>query len=361
MKKIICVIDSLGSGGAQRQLVELGKGFKKQNHEVTFLIYHNINFFKPELEEDNIDVILIDESNFLKRISGIGRAISNLKPDAILSFLEGPNFICELIGLLPRKWKLIVGERSANPNIYSSWRLRFYRFFHLWADQIVCNSFSNQKILIKVNPWIPKNKYHVIYNLIDCKKWFPTQEKLITNSYFHLVVAASHQYLKNSKGLIEAIHGLPANYKEKLRVDWYGGKSHDNSLVEALDLIQKYSLEDKIKFYPPAKDIHQKYSSADAVGLFSIYEGFPNTICEAMMMEKVIICSGVSDISNVLLHCSELVFDPRHVLSIQEALKHLMTLKDQDRIQIGKQNRRIALNLFEKEKIVSDYLKLMIA
>lgn len=32
--KILCVIDSLGSGGAQRQLVSLAKGFKEKGNEV---------------------------------------------------------------------------------------------------------------------------------------------------------------------------------------------------------------------------------------------------------------------------------------------------------------------------------------
>ncbi|GHA46220.1 glycosyl transferase [Salinimicrobium marinum] len=359
--KILCVIDSLGSGGAQRQLVELGKGFKKQNHDVTFLIYHNINFFRSELEEEKIEVILVDESNFLKRILGVKKSISNLKPDVILSFLEGPNFICEVIGLLPRKWKLIVGERSANPKIYTSWKLKFYRIFHLSANQVVCNSFCNQKILTEVNPLISKSKNQVIYNLIDHKKWLPLEEKNIPSGKFRITVAASHQYLKNSIGLIEAIHGLSMDYKNKIQIDWYGDESPDNSFIEAQDLVRKYRLEDTIKFHPAAKDICSKYSIADAVGLFSFYEGFPNAICEAMMMGKVVVCSGVSDISIVLDHCSNLVFDPNHVTSIQKALKNLMRLKDQELVRIGEENRRIALNLFEKEKIVSDYLKLMIA
>ena len=38
--KILCVIDSLGSGGAQRQLVGLAIGFKERGHEVSFLVYH---------------------------------------------------------------------------------------------------------------------------------------------------------------------------------------------------------------------------------------------------------------------------------------------------------------------------------
>lgn len=39
--KILCVIDCLGSGGAQRQLVNLATAFKEKGHEVSFLVYHS--------------------------------------------------------------------------------------------------------------------------------------------------------------------------------------------------------------------------------------------------------------------------------------------------------------------------------
>ena len=48
--KILCVIDSLGSGGAQRQLVQLAIGLKNKGVDVSFLMYHNIHFFKSELD-----------------------------------------------------------------------------------------------------------------------------------------------------------------------------------------------------------------------------------------------------------------------------------------------------------------------
>jgi len=36
---ILCVIDTLGSGGAQRQLVNIAIGFKERGHTVSFLVY----------------------------------------------------------------------------------------------------------------------------------------------------------------------------------------------------------------------------------------------------------------------------------------------------------------------------------
>ena len=50
--KILCVIDSLGSGGAQRQMVNLARGFKSKGYDVEMLIYYpQLNFFRPEVEK----------------------------------------------------------------------------------------------------------------------------------------------------------------------------------------------------------------------------------------------------------------------------------------------------------------------
>src|SRR5690554_3879011 len=145
--KILCIIDSLGSGGAQRQLVELAKGFKEKGHEVSFLTYHDINFFKSELDNQDIPVKTIVEPNYVKRLFKIRKAIRRNEPDAVLSFLEAANFMATLAGFPYRKWKLVVGERSANPEILTNKKLRFYRKAHFFADYIVANSHKNLELV----------------------------------------------------------------------------------------------------------------------------------------------------------------------------------------------------------------------
>jgi hypothetical protein len=65
--KILCIIDCLGPGGAQRQLVELGLGFKEKAHEVSFLTYFNAPFFNQVLEEAGISLYCIEEPGYFKR------------------------------------------------------------------------------------------------------------------------------------------------------------------------------------------------------------------------------------------------------------------------------------------------------
>jgi hypothetical protein len=156
--KLLCVIDCLGPGGAQRQLVELALGIKENGNEVTFLTYHNNPFFNANIEKAGIIVISLNEPNYLKRFFRIRHYIRNGNFDSVLSFLEGANFLCEFSGLPFRRWNLVVGERSANPKILKSLKLKIYRWFHLFADYIVANSNSNLQIICSVNPLLSKKK-----------------------------------------------------------------------------------------------------------------------------------------------------------------------------------------------------------
>ena len=52
--KILLFIDSLGPGGAQRQLVGLSGLLQKRGHELKVCTYHQIDFYKHYLDENNI-------------------------------------------------------------------------------------------------------------------------------------------------------------------------------------------------------------------------------------------------------------------------------------------------------------------
>ena len=361
--KILCVIDNLGSGGAQRQLVELVLGFKEKGHDVCFLVYHNINFYMPIVEKNNISLICIQESNYFKRLLKMRNFIRKGKFNAVLSFLEAPNFICEITGIPYRNWKLVVGERSANPRILKSLKLRMYRWFHVFADFVVANSKTNLEIVRKVNPLLPRSKCKVIYNLIDNIFWKSTFDYIPRkNGKLKLLVVASHQYLKNLNGLVDALSLLDNYERSKLTVEWYGdrivGPFTNNSFLEGKRKIEILKLEDLITFYPATNEITQKIQEADAIGLFSFYEGLPNVVCEGMACAKPIICSKVSDVPDFLSFNKNLLCDPFNPQSIKETLSYLINLSEDQLIQIGAQNRKISKEKFNKESIISDYLAL---
>ena len=361
--KILCVIDSLGSGGAQRQLVNLAIGFKQKGHDVSFLVYHPNDFYKKELEKADISITYILQSNYLKRFIKMRRYIRKGEFDAVLSFLEAANFISTVSGFPYRKWKLVVGERSANPNILKSFKLQFYRWFHLFTDYVVANSQANLDIVKKVNPLLSSNKCRVIYNMIDLENRdhlrcsLPTKEN---KESFNLIVGASHSKLKNLNGLVEAVNLLPEDKKKSIKINWYGKQEVDGSLSSAKNKIEKYQLNKNFTFHVAIHNLYDKIEEADAAGLFSYYEGFPNFICEGMLLGKPIICTRVSDLPLLLEDNKNAFFcDASDPSTISNALIKLMDMSDDKHEAMVKSNIEIAEKYFNKKVIVDSYLKLL--
>src|ERR1041385_6743395 len=96
--RLLFVIDSLGSGGAQRQVVTLAEGLSHRGHSIEFFTYLSRDFFRTRLEKAGI---LIHDHRKRSRFSpDVIFALRNIfrrrAYDLVLSFLEVPNFYCEL-------------------------------------------------------------------------------------------------------------------------------------------------------------------------------------------------------------------------------------------------------------------------
>jgi glycosyltransferase involved in cell wall biosynthesis len=356
--RILCVIDSLSAGGAQRQLVELAFGFKENGHEIYFLTYHQSSFYDSILKKSGISIVCIEELNYVKRLLKIRHFIRHGHYDVVLSFLGAANFICEISGFPFRKWKLVVGERSTNPNILKSVKLKSYRLFHFFADYIVANSYANIKLVKSINSFLPNSKFKVIYNLVDLSRWQPLDDFTFKkNGKIKLIVAAGHRYLKNLNGLVEAIILLPPTERNMLSIEWYGDIL-DDSLTGAKIKITDYGLENVITFHPATHEITKIFQEADVVGLFSFYEGFPNAICEGMACGKPVICSHVSDMPQFLSKYKRLLCNPDEPQSICNAISYILSLSADELMNIGASNRTCAEMNFARENILSKYLEL---
>ena len=141
--KILCFIDSLGSGGAQRQLVNLAIGLNKRGHQIRFLVYHQDDHFLPLLQKENIPCQVIHPCGYVQRVLEVRRILRKGWQDVVLSFLWAPSLYAEVARVPKLEWGLVVGERSANPKMkrFSGVLLKQ---FHRLADAVVCNSHTNR-------------------------------------------------------------------------------------------------------------------------------------------------------------------------------------------------------------------------
>jgi glycosyltransferase involved in cell wall biosynthesis len=287
------------------------------------------------------------------------RFIRRGNQDVILSFLTSASLICELSALPNRNWKLIVGERNADPAILKSQKLRLIRFGHLLADFIVSNSQENLDMVHKANFLLSRNKGKVIYNFVDNKLKADNEHRSKNNLKTKIVVAARHEPQKNIEGVIKALKLLSEKEKDKLELTWYGGIETDESFIKANNMISVAKLSNVFHLMPKTLEITEIMKSADAVGLFSLYEGLPNVICEAMALGKPIICSRVSDLPKLITeNVNGFLCNPIDPISIKNAIIKVIEATDNELFKMGQHNRIKSEQLFNKEEAVNSYLKL---
>lgn len=351
-------IDVLGSGGAQNQILKLAQGFQSRGFNVRVIVYHEKVFYKEFISVNNIDLLILKERNFFSKVFKLRKILNDNKTDVLISFLERPNVIASLASFPFRSWKLILGERSANPNILKSIKLKCFRVLHVFADNVVANSTVNLNMVTTVNPILSKGKCHVIYNIVE---EYNVSEKSETNSFFHLIIGASLRDVKNSLGLVKALSLMKRSNLSRLKITWFGDQHNsDSSFVDTLEFVKDNNLERNIEFRPATESFREEMLKANAVGLFSKFEGFPNVICEAMIQGKAILSTPVSDLPLIIPNSEIQLTTSLNAKDIAISLDKLLEADVNEISKLGIENKRIALRFFSKESILDQYQNLFI-
>ena len=356
--KILCLIDSLGSGGAQKQMVTLAKGLIVNGHEVHLFTYMPPDFFKEEIKDYPINHIHILKKgkigfNIIFKLMGIARVN---KYDIILSFLHTPNFYNILSKLVTSKQtKHITSERSKT--IFKGISYQKQKITHLFSDHLICNSFH------ECNNWwlhMPafKKKSTVIYNGLDLGKYYPLNESNKRRN--RILIIGTVGPAKNGICIIEALKILTGDYPA-LSISWFG--RHDGHLKAFSDyselmndLLKKYSLEKKWNWQNITDEIHKEMHSHDVLVLASTTEGFPNVVCEAMAAGlPVIISKGLDHELVVQEGENGYLFDPLNPSELAEKIRRFYSL-DGKAINEMRINARVtAEKFFDDKEMIKNY------
>ena len=357
--KILCLIDSLDSGGAQRQLVTLAKLLKQRNNTVTFLTYAKGEFFLNDLLTENIECVHIATNSHLLRILKVRHFIRKGAFNTVVSFLDTPNFLNCFSAIGGKKWKVIAAERSSKDYLFVTARGKLFAWFLRYSDQIVCNSKHAEELWRRFHPEYT-NKLTTIYNTVLLPK--VTFAKYIPkkNGRLHIVIAASYQYLKNPIRVVEAVSQLDENQKNKIRIDWFGRKEatagNFDAYNETVRMVDKNNLKDIFFLHEETKKIANVLHGSDIVALFSELEGLPNVICEALTLGKPIIMTKVSDYNTLVDSANGLLCDWKDTDSIKETLIQAIDLTSHQLKKMGENSKKKAGILFDKDTILKEWL-----
>jgi glycosyltransferase involved in cell wall biosynthesis len=365
--KIVCIIDSLGSGGAQRQMVNLISGLVVRNYDVDLLIYHESEtFYLNNLKALNINILSVKKKMgfSLRVVFFIYKTLQNGRYNSVVSFLDASNIYSILANLMSiRKYNLIISERSCSyakkRSLYDFLKFRLYFF----ADKIVCNSHHNAEFIKKKYFWLRK-KVFIIYNGYIIPKidtLFQDRER----SEIILLVAGRFNSGKNGIRLLQALILFHIRNGYVPFLYWAGRKETDDESINYInsffDIIDSHPyIKDKWIWLGERTDLEKYIVYSDALIHVSLYEGLPNVVCEALLLGRPVIISDVCDHKLLVKeNLNGILCNPLSPLSICMAIEKFCEFDEKKRYNISINSRYFAVKNLELNLMINQYEKLI--
>ncbi|MBD5415019.1 MAG: glycosyltransferase family 4 protein [Bacteroides sp.] len=355
--KVLLVIESLGSGGAERQLTLLASLLKATGNEPIVVTWEDLNFFGEFLKVHSVRHILLRPESRIDRMLKVAALMKSERPDAVVSYLPMANETVALARLLCPgiRTRLIVSERSftVNWNI----RRRLTNLLYRVADYVVANSNNEADNIRRHCPSLA-HKTLAIPNMVDLERYIKIPSRKFDKP-LRLVGVGRVIPSKNLERLADALQ-IVRQRGFQFRLKWYGAL-YDKQCVESVKRsISENGLTDCFSLEGAVTDIPKVYAEADAFVFPTLLEGYPNVLIEAMASGLSVAVSAVCELPNIVTDGENgFLFDPTDVESMADAICRLCSLSFVEANQIAERNRNYAELNNSPESFLRRYLEIL--
>jgi glycosyltransferase involved in cell wall biosynthesis len=324
---VVLIIPSLAAGGAQRVIVQLANHWAQRRwpislvtlaarHEDFFTLHSGIARLALGLTGESSHPIAAIAKN-LQRIRRLRTAIRHAHPDVIISFIDQTN-VLTLLAAVGLRIPVVVAERT-DPRHHAIGRVwsALRRWTYPWADAVVVQTVSVQRF---VENAVAGCAVRVVPNAV-CPPAVPDSPAIEVAERRVICGAGRLSQEKGFDRLIEAF-GQVAGKFPGWRLLIYG----DGPERKRLEQLAAQRAPGRVELPGWAADVAAMFREAAIFALPSRYEGFPNSLLEAMSHGVPAVCfdceSGPSEI--VRHELDGLLVPPDDIPGFAHALERLM-------------------------------------
>lgn len=363
MKRIVLFITSLSLGGAERQLCELADGLVEKGYEVTIVTFGEASDRHTYNSKVIRHHIAPGKSNIVK-ILAIWLYFLTVRADQIICFTQRACSYCipPLLFRSRRKVRIIASERNTTVGNPSRQERLLMNFLYRRVDYIVPNSHAQCRHIIETKPQYA-SKTVAITNYTDTSVYHPTP--LPINEIIRIGIFGRYDVQKNCMRFVEAVRILKEKSQQKFVIEWFGNRflkdSQPNVMYEEMQQkVNSYGLEDCLVLNDFVKNVKEVLPRFDAICLPSLWEGFSNSISEAICCGKPCLVSDVAD-NGVMVKdgVNGFLFDPTNEEAIVNAFIKYFTLNNEDKQCMANASRKRAEELFDRNRFINSYVELI--
>ncbi len=299
---VMFVINYLGIGGAEQQLLELVRGMDKAHFKPVVVSLYSGGPLETEVKEvPNAELISLNRRGKydFSILFPLSRMLRRKKVDIIQPFLTPATFFGLLAALIARTPVKIVTERCGlrkNTSLGNNFYRRAEDFLTRSASLVVPNSESGKSYLLARG--IDPSRIRVIHNGINLSRLAPdpvrvcqikADMQLPPGGKVVGIVARLHP-AKGHATFLKAAH-LVSQVMPQARFAIVGDGPSRSDLE---NLTQELGITSKVTFFGNQRDIGSFLSAFDVACLCSTdLEGCSNSILEAMALGKPVVATDV--------------------------------------------------------------------
>lgn len=324
--KILHIINSLATGGAEKLLLETLPKYNALGLKADLLLLNGVYtpFLKELQKKDCCEVFILGMGSpyhpkFILKLIPFFK-----KYDLVHVHLFPANYFAAFVKLLSfSKTPLVFTEHNtSNRRFRNIWfntvNKKVYKFF----SRIICIT-EEVRLVVAEKTQITPNKLVVINNGVDLIKFIeakPLSRQKINSSLtpddFLLIQVSSFTRQKDHATVIRALSHLPKNVKLLLAGEGPLRAEHE-------DLVRDLSLTERIFFLGNRTDIPNLLKACDAVVLSSHYEGLSLASIEGMASGKPFLASDVPGLREVVTNAG-LLFPQGDHKKLAEKIEQLI-------------------------------------
>lgn len=290
--KILHVITSLYTGGAEKLMVDLLPRMKERGHEVDLCVFDGVRTpFYEELEHRGVKVIPLGHSVYSPLY--IGKLIKLMQGYDIV---HTHNTACQYdaaVASLFTKCRIFTTEHNTSNRRRNVWWKTLDRWMYGRYEKVVCISELTQQNLLQHVGEAMAGRCVIIYNGIDLSTFVKPSSSAPNGKKILMVSAFRDQ--KDQKTLIRSMKELPDDYVLEL-----AGGGEERLIAECKQLAQELHLEERVKFLGVRTDVPELLSAANVVVLSSHYEGLSLSSLEGMASGRPFVASDVEGLRDIV-------------------------------------------------------------
>ncbi len=358
MKKILFITSSSIGGGAQKHIRDMFLQFVGKGYEMHLVAPRG--WLTEELSpyKENIYELLVS----VKNLPTLVKIFDKIKPDVTNTFILSGGIFGYTAWLRKKYGKIFITVN--NPIIYDGIspvnKIIYPTFYRFMAKR--CNAFlvKSDNVKDEVNNTTGKGNAISIKNGIDFSvfdknmKGSLKRELGLSNSDILITNTGALEERKGQKYLIEAMKTICEKYENA-----YCAIAGEGSIEKELsELISVFGLDNKVFLLGKRRDVNNILASTDVFVLSSLHEGLPNSLIEAMSMQKPCVATDAGGASELIdTEISGFIINSKSADEILEKVLWFLKNKEQATVMAEKAYIKIKEN-YELSSVAKELLKI---